>query len=670
MNVYAAIGALAVSCWVWLIFARGGFWLTRERDDRGAPDVSPTPWPSVTAIVPARDEADVIETSLSSLLAQDYPGAFQVVLVDDASVDATAAEAAAIPDPLGRLQIVAGVPVPAGWTGKLWALRQGVARVSAEPSEFLLFTDADIAHAPENVRRLVERATAGQLVLTSLMARLTVETFAERGLIPAFVFFFAMIFPFAWANDPSRVTAAAAGGCMLVRREALERAGGIEAVAGEIIDDCALAARLKRQGATWLGLSNRAHSIRPYGSVGQIAAMISRSAYAQLRFSPVWLTAALAGLALTFLAGPALALFAEGSARWLGVASWALMAAAFQPMLRFYRLSPLWGLALPLIAACYGGFTLLSAAQFWRGRGGMWKRSRSGDGRHPMTPSEDLASGKGRSEENFPVASLLIAPSRRDVVIKFYAVARMADDIADHPAAAAEEKLQRLAAIEASLQGDDGSVSAAVALRQALATAGVPMQHMLDLLVAFRRDVTQSRYADWDDLMDYCRYSAAPVGRFLLDLHGEPEANWPASDALCAALQVINHLQDCSEDFRRLDRVYLPGDAFTAAGLDVGALAEPRASTALRGVIGATTERTMALLEVASPLGARTRDTRLALEVFVIHRLARSLAGRLRRRDPLSEPVRHRPWEAAGVAALGLGAGLGARLLGLASGPR
>ena len=364
---------MALACWAFLLLARGSFWLTRERDDRGPKPPPLSAWPSVAAVVPARNEADVIAASLGSLLAQDFPGRFRIVLVDDASTDGTAAVAVALPDPAHRLEVLAGTPLPAGWTGKLWALRQGVARASVEAPDYLLLTDADIAHAPDNLRRLVERAESGRLALTSLMARLSVETFAERALIPAFVFFFAMNFPFAWVNGRSARTAAAAGGCMLVRREALERAGGIEAIAGEIIDDCALAARLKRQGPMWLGLTDRARSLRPYQNLRQIAAMVSRSAYAQLRYSPVILACALAGLALTFLAGPALAVFSAGRGRWLGLASWGLMAITFQPMLAFYRRSPFWGLALPAIAAAYGAFTLMSAVDVWRGKGGMWK---------------------------------------------------------------------------------------------------------------------------------------------------------------------------------------------------------------------------------------------------------------------------------------------------------
>jgi squalene synthase HpnC len=287
-----------------------------------------------------------------------------------------------------------------------------------------------------------------------------------------------------------------------------------------------------------------------------------------------------------------------------------------------------------------------------------------------MSFADDLSTGKGRHDENFPVASLLIAPERRDVVIKFYAVARLADDIADHPSAPAAEKLARLAAVEASLEGANDEVAAAVALRQALGERGLGTRHMLDLLEAFKRDVTKSRYADWDELMDYCRYSAAPVGRFLLELHGEPDENWSASDALCAALQVINHLQDCGSDFKSLDRVYVPLDALHAAGLVVADLGADRASDALRGVITRLAQRTRSLLATAAPLAHRTRDNRLALEISVIQQLALSLARRLERSDPLSERVHHRRSEVFGLAMVGVASGVGGRVLGLARGSR
>ncbi|HEY8609979.1 MAG TPA: glycosyltransferase, partial [Roseomonas sp.] len=267
-----------------------------------------------------------------------------------------------------------GEPLPAGWTGKLWALEQGVRHATAAaPPDYILLTDADIGHDPANLRALVARAEAGRLTLVSLMAELSCTTRAERFLIPAFVFFFQMLYPFAWVADAGRRIAAGAGGCMLVRREALERAGGIASVRTAIIDDCALARRLKAQGPIWLGLTRRARSLRPYGSFGEIGRMVSRSAYAQLHYSPLLLAGTLAGMVLTYLIPPALALLGTGLAGVAGLAAWAMMALAFQPMLRFYRASPLWGLALPAIGAAYAVFTLQSALQVWRGRGGMWK---------------------------------------------------------------------------------------------------------------------------------------------------------------------------------------------------------------------------------------------------------------------------------------------------------
>ena len=370
-----AIGALALLIWIYLLLARGGFWRARERDDR---DEAPEPaadsrlWPSVVAVVPARDEADVIARSIGSLLAQDYPGPFRVILVDDNSGDGTG-EVARNLDGDGRLEVLAGAPLPAGWTGKLWAQSQGVARATEHAPEYLLLTDADIAHAPETLRKLVARAEARGLVLTSLMAQLTVETWAERLLIPAFVFFFAMLYPFAWVNDPGRRTAAAAGGVMLARRTALEAAGGLEAIRWKIIDDCSLGALMKRQGPIWLGLTRRSVSIRPYRTVGAIGRMVSRSAYAQLDYSPLKLAGTLLGLLLTYLVPPVAAIFGEGPGRIAAGLAWLAMAAAFQQMLRFYRLSPLWGLALPVIACFYAAFSFDSALQVGRGRGGMWK---------------------------------------------------------------------------------------------------------------------------------------------------------------------------------------------------------------------------------------------------------------------------------------------------------
>jgi squalene synthase HpnC len=267
-----------------------------------------------------------------------------------------------------------------------------------------------------------------------------------------------------------------------------------------------------------------------------------------------------------------------------------------------------------------------------------------------MTGSDVFSSGKGHRDENFPVASRLIRPALRGPVLTFYRFARAADDVADHPQANVDDKLAELARMEAALQGGSGMNPEGEALHATLRARGLTDQHALDLLEAFRRDVTKRRYADWDELMDYCRYSAAPVGRFVLDLHGESRAVWPANDALCTALQVINHLQDCAKDYRALDRVYIPLDVLAAHDVRVEALDGARASTALRQVIAGLVERTEALLQRSRPFAGQIADRRLSLEVGVIQALAESLARRLARRDPLSERVHHHPIEMIGLA--------------------
>lgn len=372
MTLWVGIGLLCLAVWLYLLVARGGYWLARERDDGVLG--CPSRWPAVVAVVPARNEADVIARSIGSLLRQDYAGSFRVVLVDDGSSDGTSAIAKAI-ESERRLDVIAGTELPAGWTGKLWALEQGVRQAMATGNavDYFLLTDADIGHAPDNLRQLIARAEMDGRVQVSLMAELACVTPAERFLIPAFVYFFQMLYPFAWVARRDRRTAAAAGGCALVRRDALERAGGIAAIRSEIIDDCALARRLKVLGPVWLGLTRRAVSLRPYGGFLKIGGMISRSAYAQLGYSPLALMGTVASMVLVYLAPPLLALLAGGPARWLGLCAWLAMAVTFQPMLRFYRRSPLWGLALPAIGAVYTFFTVQSAIDFWRGRGGLWK---------------------------------------------------------------------------------------------------------------------------------------------------------------------------------------------------------------------------------------------------------------------------------------------------------
>ena len=372
--VLASLGVLAWTC---LILARGGVWRAADRDDRPDAIADLGEWPSVAAVIPARDEADVIGSNLATLRRQDYPGRLRVIVVDDQSRDETARIArecgAAAGAPIDVLSAPALAP---GWSGKLAAMAHGIrhAEATAEPPDYLLLTDADIAHAPDTLRMLVARARRDRLVLHSLMATLRVEGAGERAFIPAFVFFFAMLYPFAWVNRREHAIAAAAGGCMLVDRATLSRAGGIAAIRGELIDDCALARLLKPHGAIRLSLTERARSTRVYRSIGEIRRMIARTAFTQLRHSPSLLAGTVVAMAVVFVAPPFVALLTGDSpARALAIVAWIAMTLAFVPMLRFYRVSPAWALALPAIASTYVVWTIDSAIRHWRGRGGEWK---------------------------------------------------------------------------------------------------------------------------------------------------------------------------------------------------------------------------------------------------------------------------------------------------------
>jgi hopene-associated glycosyltransferase HpnB len=368
------LAVLSLAIWIYLLLFRGFFW----RTDVAPVPASPPAWPRIAAIVPARDEASSIARSISSLLAQDYPGGLSVVLVDDHSSDGTAEIARETAAKLGKadtLRIVAARDLPPGWTGKLWALAEGVRAADAADAmpELYLFTDADIAHHPRNLAELTARLEAEQLDLASLMVRLNCSSAAERFLIPAFVYFFAMLYPFAWSNDKRKRTAAAAGGCMLIRASAYACIGGYQSIRGELIDDCALAAAVKRQGRTWLGLSRDTLSLRAYPNLKDIWDMIARTAYTQLDYSPWRLAGTVFGLGLVFLVPPLLLVFAHAPARWLGGIAWAIMALSYVPMLRFYRRNPLRAPLLPAVALVYLAATMDSAWRYWRGKGGLWK---------------------------------------------------------------------------------------------------------------------------------------------------------------------------------------------------------------------------------------------------------------------------------------------------------
>jgi len=368
----AALAALTAVIWLALLFGRGFYWLSAVRDSDLL--LRPARWPSVVSVIPARNEAAVISRSVASLMRQDYPGALSVIVVDDDSNDGTGAAADAAATGSGRtLTVQKGQPLPAGWTGKLWALKQGVAAAEQSAPDLLLLTDADIAHAPDSLSWLVAKAMQDGTVLTSFMAKLRCESLAERSHVPAFIYFFEMLYPFSWVRQPKAQTAAAAGGCVLLKADALRQAGGIESIRNALIDDCSLARRLKAVGPIWLGLTDRAHSIRAYDSFADVRQMISRSAYAQLNYSPLLLAGTMIGMGITYLAAPLLAIFAHGWPQLAGIAVWAAMALSFVPTLRFYRLSALWGIALPGIAMLYAAYTFESAWKHWRRRGGQWK---------------------------------------------------------------------------------------------------------------------------------------------------------------------------------------------------------------------------------------------------------------------------------------------------------
>lgn len=362
----AGAGAAALAVWLYLLLGRGGFW--RMRDFR--PETKPVyPAPKVTAVVPARNEAAVIRSAVPTLVKQKYAGEFHVIVVDDSSTDGTAAAArsAAADSPL---TVISAPPPEPGWTGKLWAVSRGIEAAQRGAPDYLLLTDADIVHPPDNLSSLVALAEAEGYGLVSLMVRLQCRSLAERALIPAFVFFFFLFYPPAWIRSGSHRTAGAAGGCILIRRNWLERIGGLERIRGALIDDCALARAVKDAGGrVWLGLGGGAESIRKYQTFGQIGAVIARTAFTQLRHSVLLLMGTLAGLTLTYLAPPLLAI--SGNAWAAG--AWLLMSLSYVPVLRFYGRSVLWAPLLPLVAAFYMACTVYSAVAYWRGRGGMWK---------------------------------------------------------------------------------------------------------------------------------------------------------------------------------------------------------------------------------------------------------------------------------------------------------
>jgi hopene-associated glycosyltransferase HpnB len=386
------IAWLSLIIWLVLLFGRGGFWRAQpaarlsestvhavgqaEIARRGA-------WPALVAVVPARNEVDVIGRAVTSLLRQDYAGSFHLIVIDDHSTDGTADAAQAAAREAGledRLTVLTAAPLPPGWSGKVWAQSQGIDAIDklGFPADYLLLTDADIQHPANAASQLVAQAILEDRDLVSLMVRLRCDSTWEKALIPAFVFFFSKLYPFAWVNDVKKSTAGAAGGCMLVRRSALVEAGGIESIRGELIDDCSLASRIKfRNGVNHarpirLDLASESESLRPYDDWREVWNMIARTAFTQLRYSALLLAGTVLAMCVIYLAPPviALTLGARGWPAWL---AWIAMCVAYAPMLRYYRRSLLWAPLLPLVALFYVSATVGSAVRYWSGKGGQWK---------------------------------------------------------------------------------------------------------------------------------------------------------------------------------------------------------------------------------------------------------------------------------------------------------
>jgi len=368
------LALLVLVIWLYLVFLRGNFWRLEEDN------LEPKPlekWPRIVAIVPARNEAATIARAVTTLLGQEYPGDFSIIVVDDQSDDGTAALARKAAEETGatpRITVRSAAELPLGWTGKLWALNEGISTTSGKAPDFFWFTDADIVHAPDTLRRLVTRAETESLDLASLMVLLQAKTFPEKLLIPPFLYFFLMLYPPRWIADPQKRTAGAAGGCILLRRSALERIGGLASIRNEVIDDCALARAVKKTGGKlWMGVTRTSISLREYKTFAEIRDLIARTAFTQLRYSSLLLVATLLGLFVTYWL-PWILFFAGEDPAWLlGSTAASLMTVTFLFTVKFYNRSALWALTLPFAAAFYGYATFLSAIRYWLGRGAQWK---------------------------------------------------------------------------------------------------------------------------------------------------------------------------------------------------------------------------------------------------------------------------------------------------------
>jgi hopene-associated glycosyltransferase HpnB len=377
------LALLSLMIWIYLLCFRGQFWRTDQCLQLHSSLLTPhSSLPSICVIIPARNEADLLSVTLRSLLTQDYSGSLQVFLVDDHSTDGTAEVARETAATLGKsdqLQILSAKPLPIGWTGKLWALDQGIQKAMSLQPDYFLLTDADIEHDRTNLQQLIEKAEGDDRELVSLMVRLRCQSFWEKLLIPAFVFFFEKLYPFRWINQPDRETAGAAGGCSLIKREAMVRIGGIQSIRQALIDDCALAQVIKSSGSKriWLGLTESAHSLRPYDSLKTIWDMVARTAFTQLNYSPLLLIGTLVGMTIVYLVPPIGTIFGFFTGLclfgFINLLTYLLMSLMYFPIIRFYR-CPFWfAFCLPAIGSLYTLMTIDSARRHWQGKGGAWK---------------------------------------------------------------------------------------------------------------------------------------------------------------------------------------------------------------------------------------------------------------------------------------------------------
>ncbi|MEX2450535.1 MAG: presqualene diphosphate synthase HpnD [Rhodospirillales bacterium] len=584
-----ALAVVSALAWLFLILFRGSFWKADQRLE----DVSRERehWPAVVAVIPARDEEGSIGRTVSSLLRQDYPGSFHVIVVDDNSSDGTAAEARhaaeASPERADCLTVLDGVPLSPGWTGKLWAVHQGVRHAEhADPSAaYVLLTDADIEHGPQSLRRLVDHAERGGYDLVSLMVLLQCRSFWERWLIPAFVFFFQKLYPFSWVNDPKRATAAAAGGCMLVRRAALDRIGGIQAIGDRLIDDCALAAAIKKGGRIWLGLTKDTISLRRYDSLSDIWGMVARSAFEQLKHSAVLLLMTVIAMAVIYLMPPLAVIAGIGAAdpvlTAVGLAAYAGMAAAYRPTLRLYGMNWGWAAGLPGAGLLYVLMTLDSARRHWRGKGGAWKGRYHGSGLEAValsgeamgfmttaTLSPDVAEAHAhveaivkQSKTSFFWAMRRLGEDKRRAMYAVYAFCRDVDDIADDPGLQSNKIVQLDAWREEIERLYAGAPLRFIgqALLAPLHRYGLRKKDFMALIDGMEMDAHDKvRIPDKATLELYCDRVACAVGRLSNRIFGiDEDTGDRVAYALGQALQLTNILRDVYEDAQR-NRLYLP----------------------------------------------------------------------------------------------------------------